>query len=284
MRRLEVAMGRMDGKVAFVTGAARGQGRSHAIRLAREGADVIAVDICRKFEASPVEGATPEDLDETAGLVKDAGGRVVTAEVDVRDFDALRATVDNGVEQLGRLDVIVANAGIGTTAGKLHKTPESLWQEMIDVNLSGVWKTVKAGVPHILAGNRGGSIILTSSVAGFKAYPHVGHYVAAKHGVIGLMRSFAVELGQHMIRVNAVLPTHVNSPLLMNETTYRAFRPELENPGPEDLAPVCQSFHYLPIPWVTPEDVSNAVLFLASDEARYITGVALPVDAGSCLK
>ncbi|OJZ73785.1 3-ketoacyl-ACP reductase [Mycobacterium paraffinicum] len=277
-------MGRMDGKVAFVTGAARGQGRSHAIRLAREGADVIAVDICRKFEASPVEGATPEDLDETAGLVKDAGGRVVTAEVDVRDFDALRATVDNGVEQLGRLDVIVANAGIGTTAGKLHKTPESLWQEMIDVNLSGVWKTVKAGVPHILAGNRGGSIILTSSVAGFKAYPHVGHYVAAKHGVIGLMRSFAVELGQHMIRVNAVLPTHVNSPLLMNETTYRAFRPELENPGPEDLAPVCQSFHYLPIPWVTPEDVSNAVLFLASDEARYITGVALPVDAGSCLK
>ncbi|WP_374023998.1 mycofactocin-coupled SDR family oxidoreductase [Mycobacterium sp. HNNTM2301] len=277
-------MGRMDGRVAFVTGAARGQGRSHAVRLAREGADIIAVDICRKFEASPVEGATPEDLDETAGLVKDAGGRIVTAEVDVRDFDALRAAVDSGVEQLGRLDVIVANAGIGTTAGKLHKTPEALWQEMIDVNLSGVWKTVKAGVPHVLNGGRGGSIVLTSSVAGFKAYPHVGHYVAAKHGVIGLMRSFAVELGQHMIRVNAVLPTHVNSPLLMNETTYRAFRPELDNPGPDDLAPVCQSFHYLPIPWVTPEDISNAVLFLASDEARYITGVALPVDAGSCLK
>ena len=217
-------------------------------------------------------------------MVKDAGGRVVTAEVDVRDFDALNAAVDSGVEQLGRLDVIVANAGIGTTAGKLHKTDEALWQEMIDVNLSGVWKTVKAGVPHILDGGRGGSIVLTSSVAGNKAYPHVGHYVAAKHGVIGLMRSFAVELGQRMIRVNAVLPTHVNSPLLMNEATYRAFRPELENPGPDDLAPVCQSFHYLPIPWVTPEDISNAVLFLASDEARYITGVALPVDAGSCLK
>jgi SDR family mycofactocin-dependent oxidoreductase len=276
--------GRMEGKVAFVTGAARGQGRSHAVRLAREGADIIAVDICRKFEASPADGATPEDLDETAGLVKDAGGRVVTAEVDVRDFDALRAAVDGGVEQLGRLDVIVANAGIGTTAGKLHKTDEALWQEMIDVNLSGVWKTVKAGVPHLLEGGRGGSIVLTSSVAGFKAYPHVGHYVAAKHGVIGLMRSFAVELGQRMIRVNAVLPTHVNSPLLMNEATYRAFRPELENPGPDDLAPVCQSFHYLPIPWVTPDDISNAVLFLASDEARYITGVALPVDAGSCLK
>jgi NAD(P)-dependent dehydrogenase (short-subunit alcohol dehydrogenase family) len=155
---------------------------------------------------------------------------------------------------------------------------------MIDVNLSGVWKTVKAGVPHVLQGDRGGSIVLTSSVAGFKAYPHVGHYVAAKHGVIGLMRSFAVELGQRMIRVNAVLPTHTNSPLLMNEKTYRAFRPELENPGPDDLAPVCQSFHILPIPWVTAEDISNAVLFLASDEARYITGVALNVDAGSCLK
>lgn len=277
-------MGRMDGKVAFVTGAARGQGRSHAVRLAQEGADIIAIDICRKFESSPAPGATSEDLDTTAGMVKDAGGRVVTAEVDVRDYDALRAAVDGGVEQLGRLDVIVANAGIGTMAGKLHKINEALWQEMIDVNLSGVWKTVKAGVPHMLAGDRGGSIVLTSSVAGNKAYTHTGHYVAAKHGVIGLMRSFAVELGQRMIRVNAVLPTHVNSPLLMNEGTYRAFRPELENPGPDDLAPVCQTFHYLPIPWVTPEDISNAVLFLASDEARYITGVALPVDAGSCLK
>jgi SDR family mycofactocin-dependent oxidoreductase len=277
-------MGRMDGKVAFVTGAARGQGRSHAVRLAQEGADIIAVDICKKFEASPASGATLEDLDTTAGMVKDAGGRVVIDVVDVRDFDALQSAVDSGVEQLGRLDVIVANAGIGTTLGKLHKGNEALWQEMIDVNLSGVWKTVKAGAPHILAGDRGGSIVLTSSVAGNKAYPHVGHYVAAKHGVIGLMRAFAVELGARMIRVNAVLPTHVSSPLLMNDATYRAFRPELENPGPDDLAPVCQSFHFLPIPWVTPEDISNAVLFLASDEARYITGVALPVDAGSCLK
>jgi len=276
--------GRMDGKVAFVTGAARGQGRSHAVRLAQEGADIIAVDICRGFDASPADGATPEDLAVTAGMVKDAGGRVVTAEVDVRDSPALQAAVDSGVEQLGRLDAIVANAGIGTIAGKLHKIDEPIWQEMIDINLSGVWKSVKAGVPHILAGGRGGSIVLTSSVAGAKAYSHMGHYVAAKHGVIGLMRSFAVELGQHMIRVNSVLPTHVNTPLLMNDQTYRAFRPELDKPGPDDLAPVCQTFHYLPIPWVTAEDISNAVLFLASDEARYITGVALPVDAGSCLK
>src|SRR6201992_2549263 len=164
---------RVEGKVAFVTGAARGQGRSHAVRLAQEGADIIAVDICRDFENSPVDGATPEDLDETAGMVKNAGGRVVTAEVDVRDYEALKAAVDGGVEQLGRLDIIVANAGIGTFGNKLHKIPEKIWQDMIDVNLSGVWKTVKAGVPHLLSGGRGGSIVLTSSVNGFKAYSNL---------------------------------------------------------------------------------------------------------------
>jgi (+)-trans-carveol dehydrogenase len=226
----------------------------------------------------------PRTLAETADMVKNLDRRIVTDIVDVRDYDALKAAVDNGVEQLGRLDIIVANAGIGSTGIKLHKMNEPLWQETIDINLSGVWKTVKAGVPHLLAGGRGGSIVLTSSVAGSKAYPQVGHYVAAKHGVVGLMRSFAVELGEHSIRVNSVHPTHVNTPLLMNETTYRLFRPDLENPGPDDLAPICQSFHVLPIPWVTAADISNAVLFLASDEARYITGVPLPVDAGSCLK
>ena len=276
--------GRVDGKVAFITGAARGQGRSHAVRLAEEGADIIAVDICRGFEHSPAPAATPEDLAETADMVKNLDRRIVTAEVDVRDFVALKAAVDSGVEQLGRLDIVVANAGIGTTGVKLHKMSEDSWEETIDVNLGGVWKTVKAAVPHLLAGGRGGSVIITSSVGGLKAYPQVGHYVTAKHGVVGLMRTFAVELGQHSIRVNTVHPTHVNSPLLMNESTYRLFRPDLENPGPDDLAPICQSFHFLPIPWVTPADISNAVLFLASDEARYITGVTLPVDAGSLLK
>ena len=276
--------GRVDGKVAFITGAARGQGRSHAVRLAEEGADIIAVDICRGFEHSPAPAATPEDLAETADMVKNLDRRIVTAEVDVRDFDALKAAVDSGVEQLGRLDIVVANAGIGTTGVKLHKMSEDSWEETIDVNLGGVWKTVKAAVPHLLAGGRGGSVIITSSVGGLKAYPQVGHYVTAKHGVVGLMRTFAVELGQHSIRVNTVHPTHVNSPLLMNESTYRLFRPDLQNPGPDDLAPICQSFHFLPIPWVTPADISNAVLFLASDEARYITGVTLPVDAGSLLK
>jgi (+)-trans-carveol dehydrogenase len=285
--------GRVDGKIAFITGAARGQGRSHAVRLAEEGADIIAVDICRGFDDSTAPAATPEDLAETADMVKNLDRRIVTAQVDVRDFDALKAALDSGVEQLahernekgnGRLDIVVANAGIGTTGVKLHKMREDIFDETIDVNLGGVWKTVKAAVPHLLAGGRGGSIIITSSVGGTKAYPQVGHYIAAKHGVVGLMRTFAVELGQHNIRVNTVHPTHVSTPLLMNEPTYRLFRPDLENPGPDDLAPICQSFHFLPIPWVEPVDISNAVLFLASDEARYITGVTLPVDAGSLLK
>jgi NAD(P)-dependent dehydrogenase (short-subunit alcohol dehydrogenase family) len=163
--------GRVEGKVAFVTGAARGQGRSHAVRLAAEGADVIAVDICRRFDDSPAPAATSGDLAETADMVKNLDRRVVTAEVDVLDFAALKHAVGDGVEQLGRLDVIVANAGIGSTGVKLHQMAEPLWQETIDVNLSGVWKTVQAGVPRLLAGGRGGSIILTSSVAGLKTYP-----------------------------------------------------------------------------------------------------------------
>jgi (+)-trans-carveol dehydrogenase len=278
--------GRVEGKVAFITGAARGQGRAHAVRLAQEGADIIAIDICKPIERFLTPPSTPEDLAKTADLVKGHKRRIVAAEIDVRDYDALKAAVDSGVQQLGRLDVIVANAGISIAGDTLDKTSESDWQYMIDVNLSGVWKTVKAGVPHMLAGGRGGSIVLTSSVSGFKAYtfPYLGHYVAAKHGVVGLMRTFAVELGQHMIRVNSVHPTHVNTPMVMNEGAYKMVRPDLENPGPDDVAPFFQMFHTLPIPWVEPEDISNAVLFLASDESRYITGVTLPIDAGSCLK
>ena len=276
--------GRVQGKVAFITGAARGQGRSHAVRLAQEGADIIAVDICAPIENTVYPASTPDDLAETAELVKGLDRRIVTAEVDVRDYDALKASVDSGVEQLGRLDIIVANAGIGNVGNKLHKIPEHIWQDMIDVNLSGVWKTVKAGVPHVIAGGRGGSIILTSSVGGMKALAYTGHYCAAKHGVVGLMRSFAVELGQHMIRVNSVHPTQVNTPMAMNDATFRLFAPHKENPGPEDFAPMSQMMHTLPVPWMEPVDISNAVLFLASDESRYVTGVQLPVDAGSLLK
>ena len=276
--------GRVEGKVAFITGAARGQGRAHAVRLAQEGADIIAVDICKQIDSVQIPLSTPEDLAETADLVKGHNRRIYTAEVDVRDYDALKAAVDSGVEQLGRLDIIVANAGIGNGGATLDKTSEGDWTDMIDVNLAGVWKTVKAGVPHILAGGRGGSIILTSSVGGLKAYPHTGPYVAAKHGVVGLMRTFAVELGAQNIRVNSVHPTNVNTPLFMNEGTMKLFRPDLENPGPDDMKVVGQLMHTLPIGWVEPEDIANAVLFLASDESRYVTGVTLPIDGGSCLK
>lgn len=277
--------GRLEGKVAFITGAARGQGRSHAVRLAQEGADIIAIDICAPIrEGAVIAPSTPDDLAETENLVKAHGRRIVSAEVDVRNQDALTEAVATGVAQLGRLDVIVANAGIGNGGDTLDQTLEVDWQEMIDINLSGVWKSVKAGVPHLISGGRGGSIILTNSVGGLKAYPNTGSYIAAKHGLVGVMRAFAVELGAHSIRVNSVHPTNVNTPMFMNEGTMKMFRPDLENPGPEDLKAVAQFMHVLPIGWVEPEDISNAVLFLASDESRYVTGLQLTVDGGSTLK
>jgi SDR family mycofactocin-dependent oxidoreductase len=277
--------GRLQGKVAFITGAARGQGRSHAVRLAEEGADIIAIDVCGPVSSNTqIEPATPEDLTETADLVKRLNRRIVAAEVDVRDYAALKSAVDSGVEQLGRLDVVCANAGIGNGGQTLDRTNEADWTDMIDVNLSGVWKTVKAAVPHLISQGQGGSIILTSSVGGLKAYPHTGHYIAAKHGVVGLMRTFAVELGRHSIRVNSVHPTNVNTPLFMNEGTMKLFRPDLANPGKDDLAVAAQFMHVLPVGWVEPVDISNAVLFLASDEARFITGLTMTVDAGSMLK
>ena len=276
--------GRLEGKVALITGAARGLGRSIAVRVAEEGADVIAIDICAQIEGVPIPLAGPEDLAETAALVTALGARVHTAEVDVRDYASLRSAVAAGVADLGALDIVVANAGIGNGGVTLEEVDEQDWVDMIDVNLAGVWKTVKAGVPHLLAAARGGSVVLISSVGGLKAYPMMGPYVAAKHGVVGLMRAFAVELGQHRVRVNSVHPTNVNTPMFMNESTMRGFRPDKTDPTPEDVAEIAQLMHVLPLGWVEPVDVANAVVYLASDEARYVTGVALPVDGGSCLK
>jgi SDR family mycofactocin-dependent oxidoreductase len=276
--------GRVEGKVAFITGAARGQGRSHAVRLAQEGADIIAVDVCKQLDSVTIPLATPEDLAETAALVEKEGRRVVTTQVDVRDFDALKAAVDDGVAKLGRLDIVLANAGIGSSGDPVHQMPEHIWQETIDVNLTGVWHTAKAAIPHLIDGGRGGSIVLTSSVGGLKAHPNIAHYVSAKHAVVGLMRTLAIELGQHHIRVNSVHPTQVSTPLLLNDWTYKMFRPDLENPTQDDFAPLSQMAHLLPIPWVEAVDVSNAILFLVSDEGRYLTGVPLPVDAGALLR
>lgn len=272
-------MGRVAGKVALVTGAGRGQGRSHAVRLAEEGAAIIAFDICAPVASVSYPMASREDLDRTGKLVREAGGQVYAAQVDVRDFDVLDRELRAGIDALGGLDIVVANAGIASYAAG-HEISEAAWQEMIDINLTGTWHTIKAAVPHLIAAGRGGSIVLTSSAAGLQGTPNLAHYVAAKHGVTGLTRTFANELAPHWIRVNSVNPTQVDTPMIMNDEIFRMFRPDLESPGRDDIVDVSISTNALPVPWVEARDVSNAVLFLASDEARYITGIALPVDAG----
>ena len=275
--------GRLEGKVAFITGAARGQGRSHAVRLAQEGADIIAVDLCAQVDSVPYQMATPEDLADTVKQVEALDRRIVATQADVRDYGALKAALDDGVAQLGRLDIVAANAGI-FSFGRAEELPEQTWQDMIDTNLTGVWHAAKAAIPHLIAGGRGGSIVLTSSAAGLKAYANAAHYVSAKHGVVGLMRTLALELAPHMIRVNSLHPTQVDTDMVMNEFTFKLFSPDIEHPTIEDFGPASQAMNALPIPWVEPVDISNALLFLASDEARYITGVTLPVDAGTVIK
>jgi SDR family mycofactocin-dependent oxidoreductase len=275
--------GRVEGKVAFITGAARGQGRSHAITLAREGADIIAIDLCAQIDTVPYPMATPEDLAQTVKEVEATGQRIVATQADVRDYDAVRAALDEGVAQLGRLDIVSANAGI-SSYGRAEELDEQTWRDVIDVNLTGEWHAAKAAIPHLRAGGHGGSIILTSSTAGLKPLQNLAHYVASKHGVIGLTRTLALELAADFIRVNALAPTTVDTPMVMNEATYRLFRPDLENPTADDMAGASQATNVLPIPWVEPVDISHALVFLASDEARYITGVALPVDAGQVMK
>jgi len=201
----------------------------------------------------------------------------------VRDYDGLRLALDDAVAQLGRLDIVSANAGI-VNYGTLDEFPEQIWQDMIDINLTGAWHTAKAAIPHLRAGGRGGSMIFISSLAGQIPFTTAGHYTAAKHGVVGMMRTFALELGPDFIRSNAVLPATVNTPMVQNPRHFKKFRPELENPTLEDTVEVSRALNAIPVPWVEPEDVSNAVLWLASDESRYVTGITLPVDAGWFVK
>ena len=277
-------MGRLDGKVTFITGAARGQGRSHAIRMAQEGADIIAVDISTQIETVPYGMATADDLAETVRQVEALDRRIVASEADVRDYDALSAAVEEGVAQLGRLDIVSANAGIFSSATADELT-DTAWNDMIGVNLTGVWHTAKAAIPHLRASG-GGSMILTSSTAGIKGFPNFVHYVAAKHGVVGIMRTLALELAPDFIRVNSVHPTSVDTDMIQNDSLYALFAPDLpvEERTRETLGGRFQTLNALPIPWVEPVDISNAVLWLASDESRYVTGIMLPVDAGSTQK
>jgi SDR family mycofactocin-dependent oxidoreductase len=272
-------MGRMDGKVALVTGAARGQGRSHALRLAQEGAEIIAGDVCRQLDSVPYPLATSDDLAETAKQVEELDRRIVTQEADVRDLGALQSAVQAGVAEFGHLDVVCANAGIASF-GTGWELSEEVFQEMIDVNLTGVWKTLRATVPTLVEQGTGGSIILTSSIAGLRAFPNLAHYTAAKHGVTGLMRTFAVELAPHNVRVNSVHPTTVSTDMIHNEAIYELFL-GVKGATREDAQSGMTALNAMPIPWVEAVDISNVVLFLASDEARYVTGTTQVVDAGA---
>jgi SDR family mycofactocin-dependent oxidoreductase len=262
----------LAGKVAFITGAARGQGRSHAVRLAEEGADIIAVDI-----------GSPTDLAQTVKEVEALDRRIVAGRADVRDFGGLTAALDDGVARLGRLDIVVANAGI-VSFGTAEELTEQAWRDVIDVDLTGVWLTVKAAIPHLRA-TGGGSITIMNSGAGLKGAPNLGHYAAAKHGVVGLMQSLANELAPDMVRVNTVHPSAVDTDMIHNQALYHQLLPDHQGDiTRQEIEPVFQTLNALPIPWVESVDISNAVLFLASDEARYITGVTLPVDAGASVK
>lgn len=271
--------GRLDGKVALITGAARGIGRAQAVRFAQEGADIVAVDLCGPTETVSTPPSTREDLEETVSQVRALGRKADPYIADVRDLEALRAVADRGVEAFGGIDIVCATAGITSSAPSLE-LDDTAWQTMLDVNLTGVWNTCTATVEHLIA-RGGGSIVIASSIAGLRGLVGVSHYTAAKHGVVGLMRSLSGEVAPYGIRVNTVHPTNVNTTMIQNPAVRKVFRPDRDEPTLDEFAEAARTMNMLPIPWVEPVDIANASLFLASDEARYITSVALPVDAGS---
>lgn len=276
-------MGSLEGKIALVTGAARGQGRSHALGLAREGASIIAIDICKQIDSVTYPLATSEDLQETAAGIEALDQRVVAREADVRDREALHAAITEGVAELGGLDIVVANAGVWevqldepTDYAARHK----IWQDTLDINLTGVWNTVESVTPILKEGGRGGAIVMTCSIQGLKGAGNndisLTAYTASKHGLVGLMRTTAQDLAPHSIRVNTVHPTGVLTPMIANEIVpaYGEKHPQLG-----DLMG-----NALPVDVIEPQDVTNAVLFLVADTGKYITGVTLPVDAGAMVK
>ncbi|HEY8480090.1 MAG TPA: mycofactocin-coupled SDR family oxidoreductase [Spirillospora sp.] len=273
-------MGRVQGKVAFITGAARGQGRSHAVRLAAEGADIVAVDVCEDLPTVPYDLGREADLAETAALVEAEGRTCLTARADVRDLQALQKAVQQAIERFGRLDVVVANAGV-LSFGRTWELSEESWSEMIGVNLDGVWKTVRATVPAMIEAGNGGSVIITSSNAGKRGLANLPHYSAAKHGVVGLCKVLAIEGAEYGIRANTVHPSTVGTRMALNDATFRVFFPDTDDPDEEQIKEGFQSLNMMPVPYIDPIDVSNAVVYLASDESRYVTAAQIYVDAGS---
>ncbi|VEG55941.1 short chain dehydrogenase [Mycolicibacterium aurum] len=275
-------MGSLDGKVAFITGVARGQGRSHAVRLASDGADIIGIDICADIDSNGYPMASPAELQETVTLVEAHGGKMLASIADVRDFSAVKAAVDTGVAHFGRLDMVCANAGIAAMAfAELTDAQDlQMWTDVLEVNLVGSFHTAKAAIPHLIAGERGGSIVFTSSTAGLRGFGGKGGgglgYAASKHGIVGLMRALSNALAPHSIRVNTVHPTAVNTMMAVNPA-MTAFLEHYPDGGPHLQNP-------MPVGLLEPEDISAAVAYLVSDAAKYVTGVTFPVDAGFCNK
>lgn len=279
-------MGQLEGKVALITGAARGQGRSHAVRLAQEGADIIGVDFVSGVESVEpfYELATDEDYAETVRQVEALDRRIVAARADVRDIDALSRAVEDGVAQLGRLDIVVANAGIFTFGDETHRVSEQGWQDLMDINVTGVWHTYKAAAEHLIAAGAGGSVIIISSLAGFKGLANVAAYTTTKHAIVGLMKVLANELGPHGIRVNTIHPNSIDTPMVKNSATYRLFRPDLEDPQASDAEEAFAGLNPFGKAWIEPIHVSNAVAWLASDQSYYVSGGQIPVDGGAAIK
>ena len=276
--------GRLSGKVALITGAARGLGRSHAIRLAQEGADIIVVDVCAGFTGLAYPAATAEDLETTICAVRDIGRKAIGHRADVRDRLELERITQEVFDDFGRVDIVVANAGIYPFGKKFWEISERQWEETLGVNLTGVWNTASAVAPAMIERNIAGSIIAISSINGLKGGAEFADYISSKHGLVGLVRAMANDLAEYRIRVNAICPTSVNTTMINNEAMFRFFRPDLRQPNREDTLDLSRAMHLLPEPWIEAEDVSYAVAWLASDEARSITGIALPVDLGSTAK
>jgi SDR family mycofactocin-dependent oxidoreductase len=270
-------MGKLDGQVALITGGARGQGRSHAVTLAENGADIAVCDICDVTD-TPYRDSTLDDLEETRQLVEKTGRRCLTGQVDVRDFLQVEAFAQRAIAELGAVDILCANAGILNSGPVVTMSPQT-WQSMIDTNLTGVFNSIRAVLPHMVE-RRSGKIVATSSMAARTPFPNVAHYTAAKFGIIGLVKSTALEAGPSGVRVNAVCPTNVNTEMVINDAVFQVWCPDLEHPTIEDVKKRMSATHPLGVPYVEPVDVSNAILYLVSDDARYITGEVITVSAG----
>lgn len=271
-------MGKLDGKVALITGGARGQGRSHAVTFAREGADIVICDLAAQIGTVPYTMSNTDDLNETVKLVEEQDRRCIAMRADVRDTAQIRSVVDTALAEFGQLDILIANAGIVAPV-PLVDISDQAWSDMVETDLTGVFKSIRAVAPHMIE-RRSGRIIATSSMVGKTGVPGLAHYVAAKWGVIGLVKSAALEFGQYGITVNAVCPTNVDTNMIQNPAMYALFAPDIKNPTREDVIPGFTSLNALPVPWVQVQDISEGMLYLAAESGRYVTGETLTIAAG----